>query len=445
MVYKQLHQKIHSAVSVFILLMGLLGLSALTQAAVKPLALNVGKGELIRLNGDAKTVFISDSSVANYQLPASRSLFIFAKKPGVTEIFVLDSKQRTIYQRQIEVRHNLEQLNSQLQQELSEQGRNQLNASAQGNNILLTGLVDSSLTIEAAVAMAKGFVAENGEVINRIKVDMAKQVNIRLRIAEVKREVGHQLGIRWGTLINGSIAFDRRLVTLSTRELDFGQDPLSGVLQAMANEGLAKVLAEPNLTALSGETAHFHAGGEYPYAIPLPQLDTYSIDFREFGIKLDMQPTVLEGNRIRLKVRPEVSNLSTEVQVEGRNLQLPSLQVRSAESTIELQSGESFALAGLIQANDVSTINKLPFLGDIPVLGALFRSQEFRREETELVIIVSAYAVEPQQANEFVLPGEGLKANSLFEQMLWGKSHKNATGKTTDSTIRLWGNPDFIY
>lgn len=408
------------------------------QSWANALELAVGKGQLVHLPADAKTVFVANPETANYQLPASRSLFVYGKSHGDTDIYVLDGQQRTIYRAAIQVRSNLKQLQQDIQQQFPDAT---VEVIAQGKKIVLRGQCPSATDIESMIAMAHGYVAETEDVVNDVRLDIPHQVNIRLRIAEVKREVSNQLGIKWGTLANGQIDFFKRPVELDLFGITAFDNPLTGVLDALAEEGLAKVLAEPNLTALSGEDATFHAGGSFPYTIPDPDLNTYTVDFRDYGVRLDMRPTVLEGNRIRLKVRPEVSNLSTEVNLGSTGLLAPSLQVRSAETTIELASGESFALAGLIQANDVSNISKLPFLGDIPILGALFRSEDFRREETELVIIVTAYAVEPSQQDNFQWPGQDLQLNSQFERLLWGETYHQQPSKP--DTIS--GRPDFIY
>jgi pilus assembly protein CpaC len=412
---------------------------ACCQVSANELKLSVGKGQLVTLPEDAKTVFVADPNVANYQLPASRSLFVYGKAYGDTDVFVLDNAQRPIYQASVKVRSNIEALRQSLKQQFP---KAQVSVSEHGRKLVLTGSSTSSTAIESMLALAQAYVEEPEDVVNDIHLDIPHQVNIRLRIAEVKRDVSNQLGIKWGTLSNGQINFFKRPVEMDLFGLTAFDNPLTGVLDALAEEGLAKVLAEPNLTAMSGEEATFHAGGSFPYTIPDPDLNTYTVDFRDYGVRLDMRPTVMEGDRIRLKVRPEVSNLSTEVNLGSTGLLAPSLQVRSAETTVELASGESFALAGLIQANDVSSISKLPFLGDIPMLGALFRSEDFRREETELVIIVTAYAVEPTAQDNYQLPGQNLKLNSQFERLLWGDTYSEQAVKTP---LEVSGRPDFIY
>jgi pilus assembly protein CpaC len=200
-----------------------------------------------------------------------------------------------------------------------------------------------------------------------------------------------------------------------------GSTNLSALLDALQNEGLVTVLAEPNLTAISGETASFLAGGEFPIPISQGNLQI-SIEFKRFGVSVDFTPVVLDANRITVKVRPEVSELSTVGAVVIDSIQIPSLAVRRAETTVELASGQSFAIAGLFQNNVSNSIQQLPWLGDVPVLGALFRSLNFQRSESELVIIVTPYIVKPvSQTSDLHLPTEGIVFPSDLELALRGR------------------------
>jgi pilus assembly protein CpaC len=208
---------------------------------------------------------------------------------------------------------------------------------------------------------------------------------------------GFSLGLATGRAIVGPTG---ELVRASGGASSFGlvrrTDSLdmNAVIDALEEEGLVSVLVEPNLTARSGETASFLSGGEFP--IPVNQMqNAIVIEFKRFGVSLDFTPTVIDGGRIALKVRPEVSELNETASVEIRDIRVPGLSVRRAETTVELASGQSFAIAGLLRANASNTARQVPFLGDIPVLGALFRSTRFQRQETELVIIVTPYLVEP--------------------------------------------------
>jgi pilus assembly protein CpaC len=201
-----------------------------------------------------------------------------------------------------------------------------------------------------------------------------------------------------------------------------GDDFVNTALDALAEEGLVNVLAEPNLTALSGETASFLAGGEFPIPIDSDE-DGLEIEFKEFGISLAFTPTVLSSNRISLRVRPEVSDLSEKGAITINGLTIPALATRRAETTVELGSGQSFAIGGLLSTDIENAISKYPGIGDLPVLGALFRSSRFRSNETELVILVTPYLVRPVDEPVMAAPTDGYKAPSDIERILMGRLH----------------------
>ncbi len=442
-------------------------LSPLAQA-VSELNLIVGESNMVRLSGNAKTIFIANPEIADYQLPASKTLFLFAKKRGTTNLYVLDDRQRLLYSRRIIVKENVKDLQKKFRQTFPDEN---ISVHFQGEQLVLNGVTNSPQKALAVVSLAEGYVSDPKKVINHINLDMPKQVHIRLRIAEIKRAESHRLGIRWGTLIEtganqSRLAFNLFALgaltdSVRTPNNNHASKDLTGLLEAMSKEGAAKLLAEPNLTALTGETASFHAGGEFPYIVPQGGLaNTYSIQFRKYGVRLDMLPIILDRDRIRLTVKPEVSTLGNAVTVRGGVDSIPSVLVRKTESTIELASGETFALAGLIQSKDVTDVNKVPFLGDIPILGALFRSQEFKREETELVILVTAYTVKPKNINDFKTPLDNTRSPTAFELLLWGDpmgikqekykplgSNKQNSPNSKHSTPSryIWGRPEFIY
>ena len=208
----------------------------------------------------------------------------------------------------------------------------------------------------------------------------------------------------------------------------FGLDLLSAVDLA-ENNGLATTLAQPSLTALSGETASFLAGGEFP--IPISQsLGSVTIEYKQYGVGLAFTPTVLENGRISLRVRPEVSELSTEGSVRFNGFVVPALTTRRAETTVELGSGQSFMIGGLLRNVNNTTIDRAPGLGSLPIIGALFRSTSFRRAETELVIIVTPYLVQPVNANQIALPTDGFRTTNDGERMLLGQEHSGRSGET---------------
>jgi pilus assembly protein CpaC len=274
---------------------------------------------------------------------------------------------------------------------------------------------------QRVVAMAQGFAGQDRQIVNEMEVLASVQVNLRVRVAEISRQVTRELGFNWMALGRvGSFALGLRsganassvLTSItgatgagaaSVGRLGMGfqnsRNDINAIIDALAADQLITILAEPNLTAQSGETASFLAGGEFPVPVAANLTGQVSIEFKQFGVSLAFIPTVLSAGRINLRVRPEVSQLSDvgsiSLPISGGTLQVPALSVRRAETTVELGSGQSFAIAGLLQRNITQNTQGLAGLGEIPILGALFRSNRFQRNETELVIIVTPYLVRP--------------------------------------------------
>jgi pilus assembly protein CpaC len=281
-------------------------------------------------------------------------------------------------------------------------GRN-ISATSIEGGIVLTGAVATPGEAEDARRFAAHFIGPNEEVINRLQVTSPNQVNVRVRIAEVNKTVLRNLGINWDVAIQqGGFAFGMATFfpvqvlggTIANGSVSTGPLDLTATVDLLAQEGLVSLLAEPNLTALSGETANFLAGGEFP--IPVAQdEDTITIEFRDFGVSLAFTPTILNSNRISMRVRPEVSALDFANGIETADFTIPALTVRRAETTVELASGQTFAIAGLVQAQNSINAQEVPGLGDIPILGELFKSDQFQHNESELVIMATPYIVQP--------------------------------------------------
>jgi pilus assembly protein CpaC len=293
-------------------------------------------------------------------------------------------------------------------------------------------------------------------VVNRLSVATPLQVNLKVRIAEVNRSLtksigvhlfssepkrGFKFGICQGsggsTSGPGSSPFDVSSLlsggtTLGAAGKLFGLD-LAGAIDLAAKDGLVTILAEPNLTALSGETASFLAGGEFP--IPVSQGNqSVTIEYKQYGVSLAFTPIVLADGRISMRVRPEVSELSDAGALKLGGFNVPALTTRRAETTVELGSGQSFMLAGLLRNSNTNSIDKAPFLGDLPILGALFRSTKYRRQETELVIIVTPYLVRPV-SNQLALPTNGYRAPTAAQQYWEGQSYTGQSGPAPVVTV----------
>ncbi|WP_262694320.1 type II and III secretion system protein family protein [Kordiimonas aquimaris] len=405
------------------------------------LSVEVNKGTLIRLDRPASEVFIANPDIADVQVKSSRVIYIFGKAQGETTFYALDKDDRTIFSSNVTVTRNLSALRGAFDQLMPGAP---LRATMMGQLVVLEGNVGSPAEAAMAEQLANSVLATD-KVMNSINVLQPTQVNLRVRIAEVKRSVLKQLGVNWEGFYSGSnvgfgIAQGRDVSNIIADpvtqlpievferpdvgnsligEIFTGGLDLNYAIDALDQEGFIKLLAEPNLTALTGQSANFLAGGEFP--IPVPSRDGLGIEYREFGVKLEFTPTVMSTGSISMHIKPEVSDLSSAGAIRVEGISVPSISTRRAETTVELGSGQSFAIAGLIQNNLVQDSNKFPGLGDIPILGALFRSEEFRREETELLIVVTPYIVRPVSDRQMALPTDRFIAPNDMERYLFSK------------------------
>ena len=371
-------------------------------------------------------------------------VYVFGVETGKTTRVTVDKQEQVLADMPITVTHDLSRLNNMLKSMLPGYG---VTADSISGAIVLTGNVDTAIQAENVRRLAARFVGKDEEVINRLNVVGPNQVNLRVRVAEVSRDALKQFGFNWDALfqagsfvaalgignpvIAGAAAGvfqrnpDSKIDNLGLG-LNTSNVSLNTVIDALADEGLVSILAEPNLTAVSGETANFLAGGEFP--IPVPQTGTtgtptITIEYKKFGVSLAFTPTLLANGRISLKVIPEVSQLTDGlVQIQG--FTIPGLTTRRAETTVELGSGQSFAIAGLFQNGITRSLSKFPGLGDLPVLGPLFRSDKFRRQETELVIVVTPYIVRPVSGVKMAAPTDGLVAPSDYERIIEGRAYR---------------------
>jgi pilus assembly protein CpaC len=397
-----------------------------------PIVLDAGKGTLIRLSRAASTVFIANPDVADVQVKSPSLIYLTAKAPGQTALYAVDAEDRVLLNAPVRVEHDLPRL------------RQSIHALAPGQNVAVRS-VDNALVLDGTVSsageaatvsgLATAIAKETkGTVSNRMAVATPNQVNIRVKVAEVNREVLKALGVNWRKLSTNSatglpnalgIATDNPVTNnqitnenLITFAFGGGNARTQATLDALSQEGLLTTLAEPNLTATNGQSASFLAGGEFPVPVAGNATAgggaTITIEFKKFGVSLDVIPTIIDSEHLVLRIRPEVSQLSTTGAISvpitsTSTVIIPALTVRRAETTVELGSGQSFVLGGLLQDNVVQNISKIPWLGDIPVLGQLFRSERFQRNESELVIIVTPYLVKP--ANQrLATPADGFRA-----------------------------------
>ncbi len=400
--------------------------------ATSQISLEIGKGSLIRLDSPAASVFIADPKVADVDVKSPTLVYVTGKAPGQTTLFAVNEHDAVLANMGVSVHFDESELRQDLKRMLP--GSN-IGISTANNSLVLSGTAASAADSESAKAIAARFAPDAEHVVNTMQVNAPNQINLRVRVAEISRDIIKQFGFNWGAggagpghfqfgAATGSGALTApatvgfspatltpNVATVGTADSLFaafathGMD-LNVLVDALDSEGLVTVLAEPNLTAVSGAPASFLAGGEFP--IPVPQgLNVTTIDYKKFGVSLSFVATITDGGRINLVVKPEVSELSTDGSIELNGITVPSLTTRRTETTVDLASGQSFAIAGLLQNNVSQSIQKFPGLGNVPILGALFRSDKFERNESELVIIVTPYIVRPTSDQRLASPTDG--------------------------------------
>ncbi|AFR02103.1 type II and III secretion system protein family protein [Pectobacterium brasiliense] len=406
--------------------------------------LTVHQGRLLQLNELPDSVLVADPNIASFELPSPGNLFVYAKSVGTTTLYAMDENGNVINAIRLVSEHDLKALGERMKREFP--GADiQLEASIP-SGVIVRGSVDTPQDAKRVIDSIQAYISasaggggqggggggerlpgsseSSGKVINQLKIKTPSQINIQVRVVEVSRKLTSELGFNWAASLstgsgNMTAGSGSRLNLFNATTgrfanptdsgfLNFGRSRLSGLLTAMNQQGMATVLAEPNLTAMSGETAAFAAGGEVP--IVLITNNSVSIDYKSYGVILRMTPTLLSANRISLHIAPEVSELTDvgSVQLEGGS-RIPALTVRRADTTVELASGQSFALAGMLRSAGSQTINGVPGLSSVPMFGRLFESEATSQEETELVIIATAYVVEPVNAGDLQTPGQGVK------------------------------------
>jgi pilus assembly protein CpaC len=398
--------------------------------APRTVDLEVGSGRMMTLGGPAANVFVADPKVAEVRPANAGTLFIFGVGPGRTTVAALDSAGHALGDWRIVVHPSSFAADQAQAAAAAAVPSARIAIQPQPQGLLVSGEVQTPEDAARVLSIARSFLGPAGTVEDQIGVRSSVQVSLQVRIAEMSRSVTNTLGVNWQALGNiGTIGKLTALnLSLNGGSVPCGTGPnclglnFNGVINALVQENMARILAEPNLTAMSGQSASFLAGGEFP--IPVGQQNgEVTITFKQYGVKLVFVPTVLSSGRISLHVNPEVSQLTNQgaVQLTAGNstIQVPALTVRRAETTIELGSGESFAIAGLLLDDVQDAPSGVPFLSNIPILGALFRSDAYQRQETELVVLVTPYIVRPvADPGALRLPGETYRPPSDLQRIL---------------------------
>ncbi len=423
------------------------------------LYLSKGRGQLITLATPITDVFVSNNAVADVQVQSPTQIYLFGKEDGEASVYATTRSGQVAYSTNVRVSQNYGSLDTMLKLAMPDAD---IKATLVGQVAVITGTVNSPADIEEAGALVKAFLNPGIDVtdpkaflkvipINRLRAATPLQVTLQVRIAEVSRSFGKDIGVNWradnsaptgtGTTFsvnnNGGAAninLGGRLLGLNVlSQLDIGE-----------TEGFVTTLATPNLTALSGEKASFLAGGEFP--IPIAQTNggatQISVEFKNYGVSLDFVPTVLADGRISLVVKPEVSEIDFQNAVTVNGGRVPGLTTRRVETTVELGSGQSFVIGGLLKSSSTNNFSKIPGVGDVPILGALFRSNGWKRGETELMIVVTPYLVNPVAANKIVLPTDGYRAPSELGRIFGGEIYKS--GPTSKRPVPSMAPPTTV-
>ena len=444
------------------------------QDGVGHVSMGVGKSTIIDLPEDAAEIFVANPAVANAIVRTARRIYVIGTGNGQTTLFALDKKGREIASFSISIGRDIAELSQILRAALP---TNAIEVRTINDTIILTGSVDSAEDAQRAADMAKGFAKQfgggagaEGLVINSLTIRGRDQVMLKVTVSEMRRDIAKQLGISsssWGALtqynpfaINGALSSSSNandLATTSALNINTGNG-LKATLQAFERYGVTRTLAEPTVTAVSGESAKFTVGGEFPYSTGLvcsgssssgssssTSACTTGAAFKPYGITLNFEPVVLSEGRILLHLATEVADLDFQHGAIVGGVSTPGLLTRKNETTIELPSGGSIATAGLIRQQSIQTINGLPGLLNIPILGTLFRSRDYQRNETELMIIVTPIIVKPVAPNAIAKPDDGFTDANDPQAWLLGRMNRlYATPSNPEAAKNYRGRVGFI-
>ncbi|HZL39715.1 MAG TPA: type II and III secretion system protein family protein [Pseudolabrys sp.] len=431
---------------------------AASEATSRFIPLGIGKSVAIDLPADIKDVLVADPKIANAVVRSSRRVYMIGVAIGQTNIFFFDAEGKQIAGFDIAVTRDLNGVRAALKQALPD---SDIRIEGVADGIMLSGSAANAAESQQAFDLASRLVGDGAKVVNGITVRERDQVMLKVTVAEVRRDIIKQLGVdlsgsfNYGAAVvnlNTQNSFSATGQTLSNTAFAGSWKNISATLRAMDRAGVLRTLAEPNLTAISGETASFVAGGEFPIPNGLscdttksPPVCQAQVDFKKFGVSLVFTPVVLSGGRISLKVMTEVSDLSTDnaltLAVPGstQTLTIPSITTRRAETVVEIPSGGSLALAGMIQEQTKQQINGVPGLMQLPILGSLFRSRDYINNQTELMVLVTPYIVHAVAQNKLSRPDDGFadpndQSTVLLGRLsrIYGGSHAKADPPTGD-------------
>jgi len=371
--------------------------------------LHVGSGVLATTPLPFSSIFVADETIASVNVRGGTVMYVSGLKPGNTAIFGLDDNNNVIFAAPVNVSYDLAEMRSMLSRVAP---NSVVSVSQAGKALVLSGEVTKQEEIDAIEKLAASFTPSADDVINRLELRPGEQVKLQVRIAEVSRSLDEEIGLNWASL--GEIGATASGSNPSNMSFISASLNIDNLLSALSKDGLVTILAEPNLSARSGETATFLAGGEFPYEVTVD--GKTSVEFKDFGASLSFTPNVDHRGRISLDILAEVSELNM-----SQSTKVPALSSRRVETSVDLRAGESLAIAGLITNTSSQNISRVPGLGSVPVVGALFRSSKFQKGKTELVVIVTPYLVHPSHESQPLTPLDFFKPPSDAERLLLGQ------------------------
>jgi len=412
----------------------------------------LNKSQVLTVDRPFSKALVGNPDVADLVPMTNRSLYVLGKKPGTTSLTLYDSRNMLIAVIDVAVGPDVVTLKRQLAELIPGE---QIGARISNDAVVLTGTVSSAVAVDRAVQIAKTYAGGEEKVVNMLSVGASQQVMLEVRFSEVNRQAAKQIGLNHSFNGNrtagsiGNLASESIIPTnnggtptialdglsdafgVGTWAYKIGSLNIFSALDLLERKGLVKTLAEPTLVALSGETASFLAGGEFP--IPVVQNggggggngnNGITVEFKPFGVSLGFTPTVLSDGIINLVVEPEVSSIDPSASVSINGLVVPGLLTRRAKTVVELRDGQSFAIAGLLRNDFQDTVRQLPVLGSLPIIGALFRSTGFQKQQTELVMIVTPRLVKPMRAEDVSLPTDRVGNPDELDLFLMGRTDK---------------------
>ena len=421
-------------------------------AHVGGIGLPVGGAHILRFDRPVGRVFLGNEEVADVIALTDRSIYLLGREAGTSSLTIMERGQRSTPIATYTVQVGVDTIG--LRRTLHEvMPGEEIEVRLAGDGIVLSGAVSSSAAAERATAIARRFAGDR--IVNSMTIRAAEQIMLEVRVAEVQRNALTAFGLRsagaiWQngfsstldptTLLSGIVSPDA-FATLQGVGVT-GDWTLQGVFDALERRGVVTTLAQPTIVALSGETANFFAGGEFPIPVAVNDGDNgqrISIEFKQFGVAVSFTPTVV-GDTINLNVAPEVSALDRNNAVRLFGTEIPALTTRRAQTTVELRDGQSFAIAGLIRRDFTDNMNGLPGAARMPILGALFRSTRFERSESEVVIIVTAHRAEPTTMDRLSLPTDLFNAPSQFQLFWMGQVEGESQTRPANSVAQAEGN-----